>query len=82
MCNDKGYNIITTFHNILLAQDLCNRLFSIIRLLNSGHTLFILQKVLHSVLWKQGENVVSLLQSALRKHECLGEISKCQNQRK
>ena len=38
MCNDNGKPFIATLHNILLAPDLCNRLFSIIVLINSGHT--------------------------------------------
>ena len=27
MCNDNRYTFIATFHNVLLAPDLCNRLF-------------------------------------------------------
>ena len=38
MCNDNGKNFIATLYNVLLAPDLCDRLFSIIRLINSGHT--------------------------------------------
>ena len=38
MCNDNGDTFIAILHNVLLAPDLCNRLFSIIMLLNSGHT--------------------------------------------
>ena len=38
MCNDNGDPFIATFHNVLLAPDLRNRLFSIITLMNSGHT--------------------------------------------
>ena len=40
MCDDNGKSFITTLHNILLAQDLCDGLFSIIKLMNSGHTCF------------------------------------------
>ena len=33
MCNDNGDYFIGTLHKVLLAPDLCNRLFSIITLL-------------------------------------------------
>ena len=38
MCNDNRDSFIATLHNVLLAPDLCDRLFSIIKLMNSGHT--------------------------------------------
>ena len=38
MCNNIGDTFITTFHNELLAPDLCDRLFSIITLINLGNT--------------------------------------------
>ena len=38
MCNNNGDPFIATLHNVLLAPDLCNRLFSIIKLMNLGHT--------------------------------------------
>ena len=34
MCNNNGYPFIATLHNVLLAPDLCNRLFFIIALIN------------------------------------------------
>ena len=37
MCNDHGDRFIATLHNILLATDLCDRLFSIITLMSLGH---------------------------------------------
>ena len=37
MCNDNGMKFIATLYNVLLAQDLCNRLCSIITLMNAGH---------------------------------------------
>ena len=37
--NDDNRNpFIATLHSVLLAPDLCNRLFTIIKLKNSGHT--------------------------------------------
>ena len=38
MCNDNRDTFIAILHNVLLAPDFCNRLFSIITLMNSGHT--------------------------------------------
>ena len=38
MCNDNGKPFIATLHNVLLAPDLCGRLFLIVMLINSGHT--------------------------------------------
>ena len=38
MCDDNGKPFVATLHNVLLAPDLCDRLFSIITLMNSGHT--------------------------------------------
>ena len=38
MCDNNGKPFIATLNNILLAPDLCDRLFSIITLMNSGHT--------------------------------------------
>ena len=38
ICDDNGKTFITTLYNVILATDLCNRLFSIITLMNAGHT--------------------------------------------
>ena len=38
MCDDNGKTFIATLYNVLLAPDLCDRLFSIITLMNSVHT--------------------------------------------
>ena len=38
MCNDNGKSFIAKLHNVLLAPDLRDRLFSIIPLINAGHT--------------------------------------------
>ena len=36
--DDNGKPFIATLHNVILATDLCDRLFSIITLMNSEHT--------------------------------------------
>ena len=38
MCDDNGKPFIATLHTVILATDLCDRLFSIITLMNSGQT--------------------------------------------
>ena len=38
MCDDNGKTFIATLYNVLLAPDLCDRLFSIITLINAVHT--------------------------------------------
>ena len=38
MCNDNGKSFIATLNNALLAPDLCDRLFSIITLMNAVNT--------------------------------------------
>ena len=40
MCDDNGKTFVATLYNILLAPDLCERIFSIITLMNAGHTCF------------------------------------------
>ena len=37
MCDDNGKTFIATLYSVLLAPDLCNRLFSIIMLMNAVH---------------------------------------------
>ena len=38
MYDDNGKTFIATLYNVLLAPDLCDRLFSIITLMNAKHT--------------------------------------------
>ena len=38
MCEDNRKKFIATLYNVLLAPDLCDKLFSIITLMNAGHT--------------------------------------------
>ena len=40
MRDDNGKPFIDTLYNLLLAPDLCDLLFSIIMLMNSGYTCF------------------------------------------
>ena len=38
MCDNNGKTLVATLYNVLLAPDLCDRLFSIITLMNAGNT--------------------------------------------
>ena len=38
MCDDNRKTFVVTLYNVLLAPDLCDRIFSIITLMNAGHT--------------------------------------------
>ena len=37
LCDNNGNTIMATLYNVLLAPDLCDKLFSIIKLINVGH---------------------------------------------
>ena len=37
ICDDDGYHFIETFHKVLLATDICDRLFLIVALINLVH---------------------------------------------
>ena len=74
LCDDNGMNFIATLYNVLLAPALCERLFSIITLMNAGHTC-IFQKGFCTVYFREKENnAVTLLHSAQRKHAFLRKI--------
>ena len=74
MYDDNGKKFIATFYNVLLAPDLCDRLFSIVTLMNAGHTC-ILYKGFCMVYFGAKENTaVTLPHSAQREHAFLGKI--------
>ena len=74
MCDDHGDPFIATLHNVLLTPDLCYRLFSIILLINSGHT-YLCQKGFCTVYFREKyKNAIKLPHSAQRKHAFLGQI--------
>ena len=76
MCYDNGNHFIATLHNVLLALDLCNRLFSIITLINLGHTCLFRKGFSTAYFGDKEKNAVTLTQSAQRKHAFLGVIKK------
>ena len=74
MCNDNRDTFIATLHHFLLAPDICDRLFSIIKLMNLVRT-FLFNRGLCTVYFGHREkNAVTLPHSAHRKHAFLGEI--------
>ena len=74
MCDNNGNKFIATLYNVLLAPDLCDRLFSIITLMNAGHTC-IFKKGFFTVYFRADkDNAVTLPHSAQRKHDFTGNI--------
>ena len=74
MCNDNGNTFIVTLYNVLLAPDLCNRLFSIITLINAGHTCLFHKGFCTVYFGAKEDNAVTLPHSAVRKHAFSGKI--------
>ena len=74
MRNDNGKSFIATLHNVLLAPDICDRLFSIITLMNSVHTCLFHKGFFTVYFGAKFDNAVTLPHSAQRKHAFLGKI--------
>ena len=74
MCDDNGNKFIATFYNVLLAPDLCNILFSIVTLINAGHTCLFHKGFCTAYFGADKINAVTLPHSAQRKHAFSGKI--------
>ena len=74
MCDDNGKTFIATLYNALLAPDLCDRLFSIITLMNAGHNCLFHKGFCTVYFGAEKKNAVTLPHSAQRKHAFLGKI--------
>ena len=74
MCDDHGDPFIATLHNVILAPDLCDRLFSIIMLMNVGHTCIFHKGFCTLYSGVEKKNAVTLPHIAQRKHAFLGKI--------
>ena len=72
MCYNHGYPFIATLQNVLLAPDLCDGLFSIIELMNSGHTCLFHKGFCTVYLVSKYKDEVTLPHSAQSKREFLG----------
>ena len=72
-CNDNRKNFVATLYNVLLAPDLCDRLFSMITLMNSGHTCLFHKGFCTVYFGAKEDNAVTLTHSAQRKHAFTGK---------
>ena len=83
MNDDNGESFIATLYNIIFSLDLCNQLFSIITLNNSGHTCLFYQYFCTVFFSDNKQNAVTLPHSVQRKRTFLvktKEKSKLKNQ--
>ena len=74
MCDNNVDPYIATLHNVLLAPDLCDKLFSTIMLINSGHTCLFHKGFCAVYFVAKKKNVVTLPHTEQRKHAFWGEI--------
>ena len=74
MCDNNGKTFIAKLYNVLLAPDLCNRLFSIIKLMNSGHNYLFHNGFFTVYFGAEKINAVTLPHIAQRKHAFIGKI--------
>ena len=80
-CDDNGDPFIAELHNVILAPDLCNRLFSIMTLMNLVHTCLFYKVFCTVYVGDKEKNAVTFPHSAQRKHAFLGEIKQMSKQR-
>ena len=71
----NGKLFIATLHNVVLAPDLCDKLFSIITLMNSGHTCIFHKGFCTLYFGAKENNAVTSPHSTQRKHAFLGKIN-------
>ena len=82
MCDDNGNPFIATLHNVILAPDLCDRLFSIIMLMNAGHTRIFHKWFFTVYFGAKDNNSVVLPHIEQRKHACPGKIKEMSKKNK
>ena len=78
MCDDNGKKFIATLYNVLLAPDLCDKLFSIITLMNAVHTCLFNKGFCTVYFGAEKKNVVTLPHSAQRKRAFTEKSRICQ----
>ena len=79
MCNDNGDTFILTFQNLLLAPYLCNRLFSISRLMNLVYICSFKKGFCTFYFGDMVKNAVNFPHSEQRTHKIRGEIKQMEN---
>ena len=82
MCDNNRYPFIATLHNVLLAPDICNRLFSIITLKNLGHTCLFHKGFCTVYFGAKDKNAVTLPHISQRKHAFLEKIKEMSKKKK
>ena len=68
MCDNNRDHFITMLHNVLLTPYFCDRLFSIIKLMNLGYTCLFHKGFCTEYLRSNEKNTVTLPHSAQSKH--------------
>ena len=74
MCDYNGKKSVATLYNVLLAPYLCERLFSIITLMNAGHTCLFHKGFFTVYFGAKEDNAATLPHSAQRNHAFTGKI--------
>ena len=74
MCNNNGKIFIATLYNVLLAPDLCDRLFSIITLMNAVHICLFHKGFFTVYFGVDKRNALTLPHSAQRKNAFAANI--------
>ena len=78
MCDNNGKKLIATLYNVLLAPDLCDRLFLIITLMNARHTCIFCIGFCTMYFGADKRNAVTLTHIAQRKHAFTEKSRMCQ----
>ena len=73
MCDNDGDTFIETLHDVILAPDICDRLFPNIMSMNSVHTCLFHKGFFAVCFGSKKENPVTLPHSAQKKHEFWGK---------
>ena len=68
ICDNNRKKFVATLYNVLLSPDLCDRLFSIITLMNAGHTCLFHKEFCTVYFGEKEDNAVTLPHSAQRQH--------------
>ena len=74
MCNNNGDTFYRNIVQRTFDIDLCNRLFSMIMLMNLGHTCLFNKGFCTGYFFDKDKNAVTLPHNAQRKHAFLGKI--------
>ena len=82
MCDDNRKTFIATLYTVILAPDVCDRLFSIITLMNAGHTCLFHKRFCMVYFGEDKRNAATFPHSAQRKHAFTGKIKNMSNKDK